>query len=97
MRDSHKKAFVRLLVCYLIAAAVQMLVLAVGQGELHTGMGPVVVGAVLIFWAAPFMTAAQVFSPDGLDSLQTRSMIYFAVTFVICSIVAFRRELQRWR
>ena len=97
MRDRHKKALIRLLVCYLIAAAVQTLVLAAGVGEPHTGAGPVVVGAILLFWAMPLLTAGESFSPSGLDALQTESMIYFAVVFTCCAVVAFRRKLERWR
>ena len=96
MRDDHKKALVRLLVCYLIAAGVQMLVLAIGAGEPHGGMGPVVFGVVFLFWATPFMTAAQMADPGGLDATQIKSIIYFVVTFAICLVIAFRRELRRW-
>jgi hypothetical protein len=96
MRDAHKTALVRLVVCYLIAAGVQMLVLAVGAGEPHGGMGPVVFGVVFVFWAAPFMTAAQMADAGGLDATQVKSLLYFVVAFAICFVIAFRRELRRW-
>jgi hypothetical protein len=95
MRDGHKKVLIRLLVCYLIAAGVQTLVVAVNAGVPHGGAGPLVF-AVFIFPVVPIMTAVQLSNPAGLDATQMRSIAYFAVTFLICCVVAFRRELRRW-
>jgi hypothetical protein len=96
MSDARKKVLIRLLVCYLIAAGVQTLVLGVGLGAPHSGAGPVIFGALFVFPAIPFMTVAQLNGQTGLDPIQMKSLAYFAGAFAISCLVAFRRELRRW-
>ena len=94
MRDTTRRTLVKFLVCYLIAAAVQTLVVALGTGAPHSGPGSLVLGSLLIFWVMPLTIPAQLYDPD---SVGVRGIIYFVVTFAICCLISFRRELRRWR
>ena len=100
MAIAPKTALVRILICYLIAAGVHTLVVAVGTKPPHSGMGPVVIFFALFFWATPLMTLLQLFQGDDpavYDVTVAKRITYFVVPFAIALLIGFGRELAQWR
>ena len=99
MTIGSKTALVRILVCYLIAAANHTLVFAVATKPPHSGMGPLVIFFLLFFWATPLITVAQLFvgdDPAVFDVTAAKRIAYFLVPFAVALLISFRRELSRW-
>jgi hypothetical protein len=98
MATDRKAVLVRILVCYLIAAAIHTLVVAVATKPPHSGMGPLVIFFLLFFWATPTITVAQLLlQGDDLavyDVAAAKRIAYFAVPFVVALLIAFRHQLR---
>lgn len=100
MAIALKTALVRVLVCYLIAAGIHTLVVAVATTPPHSGMGPLVIFFALFFWATPLMTMVQLFQGDDpavYDVAVVKRIIYFVVPFAVALLVGFRQEISKWR
>ena len=100
MTANTRRILVRVAYCYLIAAGIHTLVVAVGMKPPHFGMGPFVIVFALFFWAFPFLTIYQllgggVVSAD--DIAASKSIMFFIVPLIIALIMAFRHELSTWR
>lgn len=94
---------VRLVGCYFVGAAVHTVVLLVAVKPPHSGMGPLIVFGLMFFWAAPIATIVQLLSEGGYDPdvvhgiTAGKAMLFFIVPFVVALLIAFRRQLARWR
>ena len=86
---SLQKTLIRFLVCYLIAALIQTLVLAQDIGP-HGG--PI----IFLFWEVPLITVGAFIQHESLTEESARSVIYFVVPLAIALLIAFRCELRRW-
>jgi hypothetical protein len=100
MAIASNTTLVRVLICYLIAAGIHTLAVAVASKPPHSGMGPLVIFFVLFFWATPLMTVVQLFQGDDpavYDITVAKRISYFVVPFAVALLIAFRRELSQWR
>ena len=92
----------RIVICYLIAAAIHMAVVGVAIKPPHAGSGVLIIGAVLFFWASPAITIVHHFQggydPEVFRNLTVlKAALFFLVPFGIALVVAFHRELSLWR
>ena len=91
-RHEFSRHLVRIVVIYLVAAAVLAISMAAQLGPPHAGWGPLVVGVALLFWAMPPMAVYQLIRGD-YDSHIPTSVLWFEIALLITACVVYRREL----